>query len=144
MALTPINLWETALRLLSLLYMVVGVSSGSALAIHLRYGQSIAEVRERGQLVTHLMFLGQDLVISIVCLLIAYSFWWRRSWGRHLAIGSHLLVAIYVGRIIPLAFIDPNEQPNLFGWLVVLGFLSFVVGIIVLCMRKEVKQLMVT
>lgn len=94
-----------------------------------------------------LLYVGFPLLNAVVSFSIAYAFITHKRWGRYLAITYNgLWIAAFsvesIG-VVSSVGITPFRELTRASVVVFLAFVIVVGGIIVLCLRKDVKELMV-
>lgn len=94
-----------------------------------------------------LLYVGFPFLNVVVCISIAYAFFTYKRWGRYVAIiYNGLWIAAFSVESIGAGMsvgITPFRELTKASLVVFLALVIVVGGIIVLCLRKDVKELMV-
>jgi len=132
------------IRLTGLLYGISGLLVLPGIFLNLIYRPEVNELSNGKVIFYWLFMLGLPLFIVTVHLLIAYSVYKLKRWGRYLAIiySSLWLAAIIFGLMLA-RFTDMTTPPLTIGAMIFL-FISLVFfgGVIFIYSRPDVKELM--
>ena len=104
------------------------------------YGPTFNELAVNGLYAA--ILYGALILNAAVSLLIMYSFWLFKSWGRHLAIyfnGFYLLT--FGAGLISLLINNPTNIASAAGFFSIIAC-GIPIAIIALCLKRETKELM--
>jgi hypothetical protein len=123
------------LVIIGVLYLWLGVASIATALYFFIYGPSLFEGLS-------FIFVAIPVVNAIASLAIAYAFFRRRRWGRHLALTLNgIYLAAWLGGFA-IAQITERPQVPLPAIIVFLGVLALLAGIMLLCLRPSIRTAM--
>jgi hypothetical protein len=134
---------RSILRLVGIVYGLFGLTSLVTFWLYFRYGSSVEALEKESSLI-YFGLLGICATNAIVGLLILYSLWSLKSWGRYLAIGFNvlwlgtILLGFIVGRIADEGMFQ-GSGPVLFF---IGAFVLLPLAVTLFLLRADVKQCM--